>query len=249
LATELKATDSIRDALILEHMPLVRKIAARIARGVPLCCVKLDDLVSAGTVGLIEALDRYDPNRDARLRTYAGYRIQGAILDSLRRLDWASKQRRKLAKDIYRTIDCLMQKLMRAPKEDEIARELGVTLGEYHARLLEIEGIDPKSLETFVCPGTGKCPADYLSGGDSPHDLAERAECLDLLLRAFDALPTREKRIFDLERRGLTLRGIAAILGISLTAVLKHRESTLARFREALGLPEEPAVRARRAAA
>src|SRR5690348_3886060 len=123
--------DSERERLILEHMPQVRLIARRIQERLPES-IALDDLVSTGVIGLIAAIDNYDPSQNVKLKTYAEYKIRGAILDSLRGLDWAPRQKRKRSKQIEAAIALAEQRLHRAPSEDEIAKELGLNLAEYH---------------------------------------------------------------------------------------------------------------------
>src|SRR5580658_2890750 len=120
-----------RERLILEHLPQVRLIARRIQERLPEN-VSLDDLVSTGVVGLITAIDNFDPDQNVKLKTYAEYKIRGAILDSLRALDWAPRQKRKKAKLIERAISADDQRLSRSPSEDEIAAQLSIGLDEYH---------------------------------------------------------------------------------------------------------------------
>src|SRR5512140_3488553 len=139
-------TDEERERLILEHLPQVRLIARRIQERLPEN-VSLDDLVSTGVIGLISAIDNYDPRRNVKLKTYAEYKIRGAILDSLRGLDWAPRQKRKKAKQIEAAIASAEQRLQRAPIEEEIAGELGGTLAEYREWLVEIRGLNVASLE------------------------------------------------------------------------------------------------------
>jgi RNA polymerase sigma factor for flagellar operon FliA len=120
-----------RERLILEHLPQVRLIARRIHERLPES-VNADDLVSAGVVGLISAIDRFDASHNVKLKTYAEHKIRGAILDSLRGLDWAPRQQRKRSKQIESVIAVMEQRLHRAPREEEIATELGLSLEEYH---------------------------------------------------------------------------------------------------------------------
>ena len=124
----LEGSSEERERIILEHLPQVRLIARRIRDRLP-GNVSLDDLVSAGIVGLIAAVDQYDPARQVKLKTYAEHKIRGAILDSLRGLDWAPRQRRKKAKQIEFAISRAEQRLHRSPGEDEIAAELGLQTG------------------------------------------------------------------------------------------------------------------------
>src|SRR5690348_10288839 len=129
----------VREQLILEHLPQVRLIARRIHDRLPES-VSLDDLISTGVVGLISAIDRFDPAHNVKLKTYAEYKIRGAILDSLRGLDWAPRQQRKRAKRIESAISTAEQRLHRTPTEEEIASELRLSIEEYHEWLIEVRG-------------------------------------------------------------------------------------------------------------
>src|ERR1700732_794539 len=111
-----------RERLIMEHLPQVRLIARRIHERLPES-VSLDDLISTGVVGLISAIDHFDPSHNVKLKTYAEYKIRGAILDSLRGLDWAPRQQRKRAKQIEAAIGEVEQRCKRTPAEDEVAKE------------------------------------------------------------------------------------------------------------------------------
>src|SRR6266542_2361485 len=135
-----------RERLILEHLPQVRLIARRIYERLPQS-VALDDLISTGIVGLIAAVDNFDAQQNVKLKTYAEYKIRGAILDSLRGLDWAPRQKRKKAKQIEAAIASAEQKLNRSPSEEEIATELNVSLDDYHEWLTETHGLTFGSLE------------------------------------------------------------------------------------------------------
>src|SRR6202012_1568048 len=120
-----------RERMILEHLPQVRLIRRRIHERLPES-VNLDDLIAPGTIGLIAAIDRFDPRHNVKLKTYAEYKIRGAILDSLRGLDWAPRQQRRRSKQIEAAIASAEQLLHRAPTEEEIASELKISLQEYH---------------------------------------------------------------------------------------------------------------------
>src|SRR5689334_17309916 len=125
-----------RERLILEHLPQVRLIARRIQERLPEN-ISLEDLVSTGVIGLISAIDNFDPSHNVKLKTYAEYKIRGAILDSLRGLDWAPRQKRRKAKQIEAAIAAAEQTLQGSPTEEEIARELGISVQEYHDWLVE----------------------------------------------------------------------------------------------------------------
>ncbi len=144
-----------RERLILENLPQVRLIARRIHERLP-DSVSLDDLISTGVLGLISAIDHFDPTHHVKLKTYAEYKIRGAILDSLRGLDWAPRQQRKRAKQIEAAIAVLEQKLHRMPSEEEIAQQLGLPMEEYHEWLVEIRGVNLGSLETTSTEDSGR---------------------------------------------------------------------------------------------
>src|SRR5579864_3708931 len=148
-----------REQLILDHLPQVRLIARRIHDRLP-DSVSLDDLVSTGVIGLIAAIDRFDPTQNVKLKTYAEYKIRGAILGSLRGLDWAPRQQRRRAKQIEAAINSAEQRLHRTPTEEEIAAELGQTVTQYHAWLVDSRGLNLGSLENA-------------SGDDGNRDLLE----------------------------------------------------------------------------
>src|SRR5215469_2432823 len=139
-------TEVERERLILEHLPQVRLIARRIQERLPKN-ISLDDLVSTGVLGLISAIDNFDPSHNVKLKTYAEYKIRGAILDSLRGLDWAPRQKRRKAKQIEAAIATAEQRLQRSPTEEEIAAELEISIDEYHQWLVEIRGLNVASLE------------------------------------------------------------------------------------------------------
>jgi RNA polymerase sigma factor for flagellar operon FliA len=155
LTDSLRLSAEARERLILEHLPQVRLLARRIHDRLPEN-VSLDDLVSTGILGLISAIDRFDPSRQIQLRTYAEYKIKGGILDSLRRLDWAPRQDRKHAKQIAAAIAVTEQRLQRSPTEEEIATELNLTVDRYHQWQVKIRGLNLGRLESAGCGDSGE---------------------------------------------------------------------------------------------
>src|SRR3954464_13673755 len=138
-------TDEERECLILEHLPQVRLIARRIQERLP-DSISLDDLVSNGVLGLISAIDNFEPLQNVKLKTYAEYKIRGAILDSLRGLDWAPRQKRRKSKQIEAAIAVAEQRLQRTPNEEEIAAQLEISIEDYHEWLVDIRGLNIASL-------------------------------------------------------------------------------------------------------
>jgi RNA polymerase sigma factor FliA len=221
-----------REQLILEHMPQVNLIARRIHETLP-GNVCLDDLVSSGVVGLIMAIDNYDPTQAVKLKTYAEYKIRGAILDSLRGMDWASRHRRKKYKEIEAAITAAERKLHRPPTEEEIAGELGMTLVDYRTRLVEVQGLTLGSLEMTVGSENGQDLLSIIPSADElPSATVERAELERLIARAVNELPEPEKLILALYyQEELTLREIGDIVNLRVSRVSELKTTSILRLR------------------
>jgi RNA polymerase sigma factor FliA len=221
-----------RERLIIEHMPQVQLIARRIHETLP-GSVCLDDLVSSGVVGLIMAIDNYDSRQAVKLKTYAEYKIRGAILDSLRSMDWASRHRRKKYKEIENAISSAEKKLKRPPTEEEIAAELNLTLAEYRARLVEVQGLTLGSLEMTIGPDQGQDLLSIIPSEDElPSATVERAELERLIARAIDQLPELEKLILALYyQEELTLREIGDIVNLRVSRVSELKTTSILRLR------------------
>jgi RNA polymerase sigma factor for flagellar operon FliA len=221
-----------RERLIIEHMPQVQLIARRIHENLPenVC---LDDLVSSGVVGLIMAIDNYDPRQAVKLKTYAEYKIRGAILDSLRSLDWASRHRRKKYKEIEAAISQAEKKLQRPPSEEEIASELGMTLPEYRARLVEVQGLTLGSLEMNVGAEGGQELLSLIPSDDElPSASLERTELERLIQEAVERLPEAEKLVLALYyQEELTLREIGEIVNLRISRVSELKTLSILRLR------------------
>jgi RNA polymerase sigma factor for flagellar operon FliA len=225
-------TEVERERLILEHLPQVRLIARRIHERLPES-ITLDDLVSTGVLGLISAIDNFDPSQNVKLKTYAEYKIRGAILDSLRGLDWAPRQKRRKSKQIESAIATAEQKLKRSPTEDEIAVELGITLDEYHEWLVEIRGLNVASLE-YSGGEQGKDLLQYLpdTSDNQPSSLLERSELGRLLAASIDAIPEIEKTVLSLYyHEELTLREIAQVVNLHESRISQLKSQAILRLR------------------
>ncbi|MCC6858212.1 MAG: FliA/WhiG family RNA polymerase sigma factor [Bryobacterales bacterium] len=222
-----------RERLILEHLPQVRLIARRIHEKLPES-VSLDDLISTGVVGLITAINNFDASHNVKLKTYAEYKIRGAILDSLRELDWAPRQKRKKAKLIEAAIAAAEQRLQRLPTEDEIAAELGVPLEEYREWLVEIRGVNLGNLEYA---GNSEQPRDVLqfvsdSEENWPSRVFERAELEKLLAQAIERMPYVERTVLGLYyHEELTLREIARVMDLHESRVSQLKSQAILRLR------------------
>ncbi len=222
-----------RERLILEHLPQVRLIARRIHERLPES-VNLDDLVSTGTLGLIAAIDRFDPHHNVKLKTYAEYKIRGAILDSLRGLDWAPRQQRKRSKMIEAAISAAEQRLHRAPREEEVAEELGLTLEEYHEWLVDIRGVNLGSLEIASPDDENRSLLKYISDDEEnwPSRLLERSELQRLLTDAIEKMPSAERTVITLYyHEELTLREISKVVNLHESRVSQLKSQAILRLR------------------
>jgi len=220
-----------REQLILEHLPQVRLIARRIHERLP-DNVSLDDLMSAGVIGLIAAVDHFDPGQNAQLKTYAEHKIRGAILDSLREMDWAPKKKRRLAKQIEAAIAVLEQRLGRAPAEDEIAAELKMSLEEYQQALYEVRCLTIGSLD-IATEGQEGDLLDFIPDADDlPLRRLERAELERLLAQAIDLMPKMERTVLSLYyHEEATLREIAEITGMHISRIAQLKTQGILRLR------------------
>jgi RNA polymerase sigma factor FliA len=224
--------DDEREQLILQHLPQVRLIARRIQERLPEN-ISLEDLISTGVLGLIAAIDNFDPSHNVKLKTYAEYKIRGAILDSLRGLDWAPRQKRRQAKRIEAAISSAEQRLKRAPDEQEIAEELQVSLEEYHEWLVEIRGLNVASLE-YTSGEQGKDLLHYLPDKDDnlPSTLLEKSELERLLAQGIDGIPKMERTVLALYyQEELTLREIAQVVNLHESRISQLKSQAILRLR------------------
>ena len=222
-----------REQLILEHLPQVRLIARRIHERLPES-VSLDDLVSTGIVGLISAIDRFDSSQNVKLKTYAEYKIRGAILDSLRGLDWAPRQQRKRSKQIEAAISMAEQHLHRTPSEEEIAAQLGLEITVYHEWLVEIRGLNLGSLENASRDEDSRDLLNYISSDEDnwPNNVVERSELKRLLAESIAKMPDVEKTVLSLYYyEEMTLREISKILNLHESRISQLKSQAVLRLR------------------
>jgi RNA polymerase sigma factor for flagellar operon FliA len=221
-----------REQLILQHLPQVRLIARRIQERLPenIC---LEDLVSTGVIGLIAAIDNFDASQNVKLKTYAEYKIRGAILDSLRGLDWAPRQRRRQSKQIEAAICAAEQRLKRAPAEDEIAAQLEISLEEYHEWLVEIRGLNIASLD-YSSGDQGTDLLHYLPDESTslPSTLLEKSELERLLASGIEAIPAMERTVLGLYyQEELTIREIAQVVNLHESRISQLKSQAILRLR------------------
>jgi RNA polymerase sigma factor FliA len=230
---------ALRDRLILTYAPLVKYVAGRLGSGLP-AHVEEEDLVSNGLFGLIGAIERYDSDRDVKFETYAIARIKGAIIDELRSLDWVPRSVRMRAREIERAIAQLEAKLHRPPSDEEIAKQLGITIEELDASLTDISrssiaaldelwavfGGDQIALIDTIEDATAKPPESSLAQAELKHALGE----------AIARLPEREQLVVSLYYYDeLTLREIGEVLGVTEGRVSQLHTKAVLRLKA--GLP------------
>jgi RNA polymerase sigma factor FliA len=172
-----------RDQLIIRYAPWVKFIALRLAAKLP-SHVQAEDLISAGIIGLIDALDKFNPDREVQFKTYAQIRIQGAIKDELRALDWASRSMRQKVKRLEHTYATLEQELGRPPSSEEVANSLGIEMDEFEEMLDDVKGTTLVSLEEL-----GQGPASE-----------DKTSLLEALLTREDQDPLEELNLQDLKK-------------------------------------------------
>ena len=227
-----------RERLILEHLRQLRLIARKIHDRLPEN-VSLDDLVSAGVLGLIAAIDRFDPSRQVTLRTYAEHKIKGAILDSLRQLDWAPRQDRKHAKQIDAAISTAQQSLQRAPTEEEVATVLNITVDGYRQWQLKVRGLNLSRLESSRSADCeGRDLLLCLSGDreEWPSRVFERSELKHTLATAISAMPDIEQTVLSMYYQGeMTLREIAKIVRLHESRISQIKAQAILRLRIFMG--------------
>jgi RNA polymerase sigma factor for flagellar operon FliA len=230
-APKLEATE--RERLILDHLSHVRWIAMRIHEKIG-GAVSLEDLVSAGVIGLINAVDSYDSKFNVKLKTYAEHRIRGAILDSIRGLDGIPAHKRKHLKHVEAAIAAVEQRLQHVPTEEEIAAELSVTLSAYQDMLADLRGVTLGSLDEVAEGFSESKLLRYMAHDEEsmPARILERAELEKLLIDAVNKMPRLEKTILTLYyKEEQNLHEIAQILGIHTTRVCQLKSQAVLRLR------------------
>ena len=223
-----------RDRILLEQLPQVRYLARRIHERLPRH-VPLEDLVHAGVIGLIDALNKFDSSKHVQFGSYAKFRIRGAILDSLREMDWGPRDLRRKARRVEEAERKLSLELGRAPTELEVAAELNMELREFQQLLTELDGLEVGSLH-LESPWDGKDEdlCDYLPNApeDTPFFRCMRSEMKELLARAIAELPEKEQQVLALYYlEELTMKEVGAVLGIGESRVSQIHSLAVVRLR------------------
>jgi RNA polymerase sigma factor for flagellar operon FliA len=238
---------AVRDRLILTYAPLVKYVAGRLGSGLP-AHVEEADLVSYGLLGLIGAIDRFDPEREIKFETYAVARIRGAIIDELRSLDWVPRSVRSRAREIERAIAELERRLGRPPEDEEIAAKLGISEDELQESLTDISRTSIAALdELWSASPSGGDPVALIDTIEDPLAAEPQAEMAqtevrELLGEAIARLPEREKIVVTLYYyEELTLREIGEVLGVTESRVSQLHTKAVLRLRSRLSSPARAA--------
>jgi RNA polymerase sigma factor for flagellar operon FliA len=203
------------------YLPLVRTLARRLGRRLP-PYVEVDDLVSAGVVGLMEALQRFDPSRDTAFKSYAEFRIRGAMLDELRRRDMMARDARAEGKRLEQTVADLSTRLGRAPQDHELAEQLGLSVGALQKKLERLVPVRITTLDDDACP----------TAHQSPFEALDRSQRLSHLTDAVGRLTRRQQQVLHLYyREELTLREIGHVLEVSESRVSQLMSSITLQLR------------------
>jgi RNA polymerase sigma factor for flagellar operon FliA len=225
-----------RERLILHYSPLVKFVAGRVAAGLPQS-IEQSDLVSYGIFGLIDAIDKFDPERGFKFETYAISRIKGAIIDELRSIDWVPRSIRSKARTIERAYSKLENELKRSPDEKEMASELGVTEIELGQTLSQISFVGIVALDEVV--NTGEKGSGTTTVGDTVADKVndpvaafEVEEMKHLLADAINRMPDRERLVLTLYYyEALTLAEIGSVLGVTESRVCQIHTKAILQLR------------------
>jgi RNA polymerase sigma factor for flagellar operon FliA len=226
-----------RERLLLEHLPQVKYIARRIHDRLP-AQVPLDDLIHAGVVGLIDAVEKFDPRKNVQLRSYAKFRIRGAILDSLREMDWSPRHLRRQARRIEEAHRDLKLRLGRVASEPELAKEVGMSLEDFQHLLGELRGLDLGSLQAESRdPQAEEEVVSYRPGGTDkdPFFLCLNGEIRSHIATALEDLDEKQKQVvtrYYLEE--LTMKEVGVVLGVGESRVSQIHSSAMVRLRARL---------------
>ncbi len=234
--SQLPVLTGEQERVLLEHLPIVRFLARRIHERLPQH-VEIEDLVSAGVVGLMDAFSKFDPDKKVQFRSYAQFRIRGAILDSLRTLDWSPRELRRKGRAVEEAIRVLTARLGHAPNEAEVAAEMALELEEYQQLLGDLKGLEIGTLHMERNEDSGEEELAYVPGRPEEDPLFRclRGELEERLSEAIAQLPDRERLVMTLYYyEEMTMREIGLALGVVESRVSQVHASAVVHLRSAL---------------
>ena len=239
IVEEIEITAENREEVIKRYSPMIKYVANRIAMRLP-PHIEVDDLISVGVLGLMDAISKYDSSRGAKFKTYAEFRVRGAILDELRAMDWVPRSIRQKASNVDKVVQALQAKLSRSPEDEEVAKEMGISLDQFHDTLNETKSIPIFSLEDLgIAKESGEQQSllDCLAGkaDADPQTQIRLIELKEIIAKAIDALPEKERLMVSLYYyEELTMKEIGAVLEITESRVSQIHSKAVYRLRTKL---------------
>jgi len=238
-AEEIEITAENREEVIIRYSPMIKYVANRIAMRLP-PHIEVDDLISVGVLGLMDAISKYDSSRGAKFKTYAEFRVRGAILDELRAMDWVPRSIRQKASSVDKVVQSLQVKLSRSPEDQEVAKEMGISLEQFHTTLNETKSIPVFSLDDLgIAKDSGEQQSllDCLAGkaDADPQTQIRLIELKEIIAKAIDTLPEKERLMVSLYYyEELTMKEIGAVLEITESRVSQIHSKAVYRLRTKL---------------
>ncbi|MBT7522363.1 MAG: FliA/WhiG family RNA polymerase sigma factor [Nitrospina sp.] len=236
---EIEITPENREEVIKRYSPMIKYVANRIAMRLP-PHIEVDDLISVGVLGLMDAISKYDSTRGAKFKTYAEFRVRGAILDELRSLDWVPRSIRQKASQVDKVVQELQAKLSRSPEDEEVAKEMGLNLDQFHDTLNETKSMPVFSLEDLGLAkdsGEQQSLLDCLAGkaDADPQTQIRLVELKEIIAKAIEGLPEKERLMVSLYYyEELTMKEIGAVLEITESRVSQIHSKAVYRLRTKL---------------
>mgnify|MGYP006285172529 FL=1 len=230
---------AIRDHLIRQYAPLVKYVAGKVAVGMPQN-VEFDDLVGYGVFGLFDAIEKFDPDKHVKFKTYAVTRIRGAIFDELRSLDWVPRSVRQKTRELEETVRRLEASLGRSATDQEIAKEMGVSTKEFEKLVMKISGTSILSLNDVWYTGEDNDKVSIADSIESPQNrnpdtIVEKEEIKRVIIEAINELPEKEKKVLVLYYyEDLTLKEIGKVLEVTESRVSQLHTKSIMRLRAKL---------------
>ncbi len=231
---------SLKEQIVLEHTPLIRYIVNRIAVRLP-SHIDLDDLHNTGVIGLMDAIEKYDPEKNCKFKTYAEFRIKGAILDQLRSLDWVPRSVRQKSRRLERAYGEVEQRLGRSASEEEVADSLGLQIEKFHELLNQVRGVSLVNLEELRGTGAdGERTGSYADivedvHSENPFATFKLHEMKQLIADTISSLPEKERLVISFYYyEDLNMKEIGSILGITESRVCQIHTKSILRLRSKL---------------
>jgi RNA polymerase sigma factor FliA len=229
-----KISQDVRDRIVLEHLPLVKAIAIRVHESLPVH-VDLDDLIHAGVLGLFDSVTKYDATKNVAFHAYAKHRIKGAILDSLRQMDWASRDLRKRQKQVDAVTQDLSSRLGRTPDENEMAGQMGVSVARWRQMQLQLRTVGLVAANPTNDPERDLTQEYPAAPAFQPDRICEQRQLQSTLARAMSCLPERyQKVVFLYYTNEMTMKEIGDLIGVNESRVSQIHKTALKKMAVAL---------------